>query len=1822
MTLGAIFSRHAWTHLLKRRGRRRRASGSRKRSGRLATAEGLEPRIALTVNIFTHNAGGDSPGYAAFILDESGDDLYLRQTLQTIGAGSGPVSYLELADNPGFFSSFDVAFDTNSVVNGTNYQDIFVSQGVQNTWNEAVGSGRSTVLPDANNVAPPGGFDGLEADETYHVLPGTLGGSSNFFASNFVITLDNGAVDGSTFATQYLLDEQDGGVNGIWPLVFSNNQTSITLPFSGDPIDDIDVTGTVNLYTGQVSLSYTGNGTALNPQTTFSVNYASPVIANDPSTVTLATGLTVDAGFVVDLPSPDSTITIASPINSPSRGTADEGLLDLRATNVLVNAPVVANDGVRAIESRFHDTPSVETNTTADVYASNIVPIPPVDAANVQVGARVRVGFEAPGFEWVPADTNVIAVDAVTGELTLSHVVSTLQFDRLEIYNPSSVASTAVTLAAGDELVESATIFLDGPGPFDIQPGAVVQPQGAIETDTYIPLNTFVAAVNTVTGRVDLTRPVSLPVGTTTIDFFNNGYDDNKVERFEATTVIEAPSFNFHIADDLSSDIRERGRLYVAGSSGLRGVGGGTASLLTANVAASDIVFEGDVAVATQSYLFQTTIAEAPFSFTTKNSSGVSTGSLSGTTLDVTLANATPPEAENSVIQIVDLDTAVTSMRISAEDTTAMNPPFPTDGPDDHDPIPEGPFPFAITIRESDDLSIDANLASGGPVDVTVGGDLDLTSTIQSSQDLTFTVAGDIAGTAWLTTVDGQISLAATDVSIEGLVQVLARPFDGITTDVAITATDGSITLGQGIRAVNKILIDQRSATSPATPGSVQSNGLLAAYDVQVFADGNVDIDTAAPFVDVSVASVVNGQANNAREVVVMSDRAGEFSISTAGGTARITALGVDANSDTPSVTDDVAALSLTLRDTGVLFASAPDGSIDVTAVSSDTLVMGIAADLLAGTAANMQAAGSVEVRTTQAPITVLDAAIAGQGSLQVRAVTTAELTGGTYAQNTPGITPSTITANTNGSINGTALAAFGGLDATTNPLRFRDLVLLNQQANAEENGIYQIVNLGNESEPWQLRRYALAETTAELPVGRRMYVTDGDGRGNTYRVSVYTNDLNTTPLRVSPGLARAADEIAVRFATESILDGTFNSATGTITGALAPGVRLRVNETPVNAGDLILVQFGAEPGAVGTNTTPSSVANGVYQVTTPDGAWVLTRYDNPEPPSNPSGVVAEATVLVNEGFFRTSRTGQTFQVAYDGLGLVGLTITDDTANVVSEVGSYDPRDLTTLVVSTAAGTNQSAGSLGKMLTIAQDNAAKDLAGQDVLQALRFGNVLGSVTGLTGTVSLRQELPIINRPLVIDASQRYNLSPGATIQTLVIDGSRITSSSESTFVTRSDEVNGLVLGAGASADTTSNIFRPLQSVVSAVRFGGFEQGAAVVVDGASNVLLENLTIGQNSNSDSQAVRYGVRVTGTSGSSGPVSILGGDFTSATIPTNPSLPASSAAVTPALDGAGVLIDGAAQSVQVVESDVGSQIAGNVVGVLVRSSNPSTPQTSQNSIGAIPIDRFEAKVTLNLFTMTVPSTDSSGQGINMNDVYLGQTVSGREIASGTTVIAVNRLTREVTLSNAAIGSNATATITLGTPQRTTIGQNFWGIRLESGATRVVNTDVENNILDGILIGDGLGGAVFAAIGASGVADSDSNAIYSNGRNGIRFATDVLSSTGPAEITIQGNYVGRTVTSTTFVGNGQGSYYWEGDPTNLPTDAAFASLGYDPETQTPTPPSYITNDALFSSLITPAVPGGFVDANGNVNADFAAGSGGGSPLPPGPPPPNDGNV
>ena len=326
---------------------RRRSKRSRSRSESLSkNIEPLEQRIALTANVYSVNNSGDSPGYLTIMLDESGDDIYVRQTIDSAASGSQTLPVLQYANNPDFSAASIRPFSTNDLSAGglATYQDVFVSQGVANVFNSAAVGGLSPtiVLPDASQ------FDGvartlpanLVADENFAVLPGTVGGNADFGGSFLVISNNAGQFETVSVATLNLLDEQDGVPDGVIDLVFSqtagsSGTTSITLDFGA--AEDVTLSGEINLATGRMTLDL---DPATSPpaevyDTSFFIRYGSPVVAAEPSTVVLAPGLTLDAGFIVDLPTVDSTVSITSPIGSP---TGADGLIDLRATNVLVDA--------------------------------------------------------------------------------------------------------------------------------------------------------------------------------------------------------------------------------------------------------------------------------------------------------------------------------------------------------------------------------------------------------------------------------------------------------------------------------------------------------------------------------------------------------------------------------------------------------------------------------------------------------------------------------------------------------------------------------------------------------------------------------------------------------------------------------------------------------------------------------------------------------------------------------------------------------------------------------------------------------------------------------------------------------------------------------------------------------------------------------------------------------------------------------------------------------------------------------------------------------------------------------------------------------------------------------------------------------------------------------------------------------------------------------------------------------------------------------------------------------------------------------------------
>lgn len=1113
-------------------------------------------------------------------------------------------------------------------------------------------------------------------------------------------------------------------------------------------------------------------------------------------------------------------------------------------------------------------------------------------------------------------------------------------------------------------------------------------------------------------------------------------------------------------------------------------------------------------------------------------------------------------------------------------------------------------FRYGISVDELNDLELDATVSSGGPISIEAAGNLDLNASLRSHGNVSLeSSSGAVTGNAWLVTRDGSISISGQQVNLSGDTQVLASPFDESITDIEIVANAGGVTLGGNLSAVNRVSIEQRGT------GNVDVTGVAFASDMQVFSEGAVSLATSVGTLDVTAEG----------DVTVSEDDHASISVDTASaGRVTLSAGGVD-----PASGD--AALTASVRGTTNVVVSAPRGSVAVTSLSSEELVVGEADLLLAGQSTEMFAAGNVSIRSGQESVRVLDAPTAGRGVLTARAVATGDIVGD-FSINNPGVTPSTLRAQRDPISNAlidtnnfnTAIDSdVPGFEAGGLTFRVRDTILLTGQSVAAENGLYQIMSLGGiGTNGWELRRVPLADTTAEFPVNSRVRVSDGDEttQGSVWRVSDYDNQAVALPLSVTTGRERAVDEVTVNFATDQALEGSYNPGlideiNGTSAGLVIDGVGLSTN-------DLLLVRHGVVDeqvsGADDWTNELSLPSNGIYRYTqgdpeVPGDTWVLQKL-LPEP-----GVELVSTiVVVSEGRYNTAVTGETFVLAYDGLGFSNITIEQD--NVSSSIGSFDPRDTTTFVVTTAGGTNDAAGSLGKMLSLVQDNQATDLTGELLEQKIEFNDILGDIRGPTNQIVLRQELPVVAKPFVLEASGIF------------VDGTRITSTRGGAFVTSDTVVNGLEYREGAGTSLLVNGMpipeEATRGELRGLAFAGFDQGGAVVVDGASNLLIEGVSVGVDGGGATQASKYGIQVTGDSGQNGPVTLLRNTVVGSNLITgnfqNP------------LAGAGVQIDGSAQGVQLVGGTIGNAANGsNFVGVVVESDNDNTTRANSIGVNPIPADYSVLLSTVaNEATLTIP--DDIWQVIG-DDLYIGQGVQGSGIASvdadniPTKIIHIDPANRSVVLSTRMTETASDVSISFVpgvNNDRTLISENFYGVDLRSGSSRVNNTSINGNVISGIRVGvdptedsdgDGVNDvqtALWAQIG-SGIALDDSgvpsstirsnasNAIFGPGsdpterqRYGIQFRnaiTGMTTSNGiTTDIQIQGNYLGTNTSAAPNFENGRFDYWW---------DASQTGSNDEP----PVDPGTGVVDAAFESLITaPDSESPGEDENGNLSAEL----------------------
>ena len=1093
-----------------------------------------------------------------------------------------------------------------------------------------------------------------------------------------------------------------------------------------------------------------------------------------------------------------------------------------------------------------------------------------------------------------------------------------------------------------------------------------------------------------------------------------------ETERLNFNAPVSASSYSLIIGDDPGTDTTLRGRMFVSPSGSLVGQGGGAANSLFVQADTSDLAVEGTINATNQTYLMQSPNAAqslAPFTFSTVSPlTGANVGLIQGTTVAITLGNdLATPEQSSVAANVLNLRTKIGSLRVTA--ATRVGDPL------------SGPFPYELTIDEVDAIAFDAVAASSRAISLSAGGGLSFNSAIATAGDLSIRSGAALAIAAPLSTSRGQIGITGTSLAITNSISVLAPVVDA-RDDVTLTATAGDINVAGAISGVNGIRLVQRNKAG--TVGKVSGGTRLVARTASIESEGSVAVRT---------------------DVVTLTGRAaGDFSVDelndiaipalSASGLVTLRAGGVDPGVGSP-FSPNVIALEAALQDVTAIDVSAPRGSIDVTTDTAKTLVVGNVAAVSAGTASSMLAAGSVRIRSVAGPVVVADAPIGAGSAMTVRFARTDDLPG-TYNPGVPGLVAATLTGDRS------------ALQVDGTPVGFGDRILLANQADPSENGIYTVTVSGSVGRNWVLTRSADADTSAELAAGTVVRVLEGLQADAVYRLA-YEQAYGTSPVTVNLVPNRAGAE-AVRVATTSTLPGAYDAVNATISGA---GTLPLVEGVSLAAGDRLLVRFGTidqPPGGSGSALIPVSIANGVYEVESvgaAGGTWVLRRATNVD-----TGVALETGyVTTTEGAYRAAVTGQAFAVAYDSLGADPLTVTRLAADEIrTDIGTEDVNDTTTFVVSSAAGTNAAAGSLGKMIGLRQAVSTDSTLNPTPTIDFAFATSLPGAGGAAaGVIRLSEELPAISRAFAIDGANRFRLPGGALGATagVSIDGSRILTTRTGRPAATASSVNGFEFVNGSQSAVGS-----AGGSVANLTVGGFGNGAAVKINGVDGILVSKMVLGRDATGGRLADRFGVLATGPG--------AGGTVSGSTIVGSTQ--------------AGIRTEAAAAGLAIVGTTVGVVNQGNGTGIELSAG------TSYVGIDAAPAKQTIQTVQNGTVIVLPP-------GIGPGSVFLGQGVSGPGIASGTTIAAING--RAVTLSKPMTATAVTQGVNFAAPVRNTVQSNLNGLVLSGGVSTVINTNVFGNAYDGVQVTGGT-----HSIGTSTKVVGTSNAISGNGRYGVNVA------------------------------------------------------------------------------------------------------------------------
>lgn len=1075
-------------------------------------------------------------------------------------------------------------------------------------------------------------------------------------------------------------------------------------------------------------------------------------------------------------------------------------------------------------------------------------------------------------------------------------------------------------------------------------------------------------------------------------------------ESVRVDAVLSSPSVDIRVADDAATGSYDRSQIILTQS----GVIGNVIDVLAPppavlprsnqayfEVADGDIFIEGRVAAVEQSYAMTSDVnseLEAPYVFTTRSRlTGVDTGRIIGETLSVNLANDIFGEdfkAFQTVLNELSISTEVDRVRALAGSRLGHQSAWP--------------FPYTLSIKDSGNLIIDSVAASSGPITVDANGTLDLLATLRSFGDITLESADDFNVNAPILTAFGQISLTGPQVTVANAVQVLDAVPDERTVDIRIEATDGPLVIEDAISGINRVELASIGAAA-----EISGNARVVADIVEVEADGDIDLRTDANVVTVTATGTVAVDELTAAAFVVRSAPA-----------VTLVANGPDAVISDAAGKQLSPALLADLYDTTTLTVSAPNGSIDVLHYGADQLQLGdgiairaFENDPTAEQPVVATAAGSVLVRSEYGrEILVNDAARPTSGAEAVRFVTTGVLPGqgATFTPSSlPGIYPTTLTVRLPLSA-GNEIAVLD--NAIAADIRLGDKVLVKDgldgyvdgSTNRADpdlvNGIYVIRRLSYPDQgqvELRLSRATSRDSSAELRDRHYVRVVDGgalvdsDERGSVF-VSTGFEDI-------APGQANATPLIVTPVASQP----GFVTATAVATGVLNAAYSEDSNGQTITAADSVAIGSVAElfdgvtlgQGSRVLVRTPvggKAEAVGLYYVSDPgfDGSdpWVLTRVrgvdedGDGEPDPVFTGVVA-----INQGLLRTALTGEMFRVSYDSINHAPISYQkienfradadyatadfDPFTRYRLDVGTNNPLGRVTFEVSGEGGTNDAAGSLGKMISLANDNTAV----VDRVGVHPYGFVVNTQVN---RIDLEQALPQINVPITIDGNDNLTIDGSAITKTAdgslvrgISFGSRVGPVRPSQQATarrlvrnRSEadltEINGITVGPNAgTVKIGAGGGIALTTSVRNLAIGGFGNGAAVQVLSADNVLVENLEIGRETSGRQLPNKFGVRVlNGTGDQNGRfTTVLDSDIVGSS-------------------EAGVQVEGNASGVRIIQSRIGDEGSPNAVGVQFNSD------TGHNFLGSVSVAPATGAATIDLTPLssagdpvvTIPKTD----------------------------------------------------------------------------------------------------------------------------------------------------------------------------------------------------------------------------------------------------------